>query len=120
MLALIQKNLIFVVIIGGILLLALVLWSIVPNFIQFPFKVIATTPTSNQQQVYPGEIIIQIKTDQKILKEKNIEISFSPPLGHPFQFVNTFPSDDIQLKILGNLQLNTIYTVEVKNEQGQQ
>lgn len=85
---------------------------------QEPFRITATNPTNNAENVYAGEQVITLRTDVPVSSESNISVSFTPALSTPPKFTNTFPNRVITMQIIGGLQTNTQYTVRARDWQG--
>ncbi len=97
--------------------------SLTPTIIQTQksFRILKTNPALGENNIYPGEIIITITTNEPVVSVKNISLSFSPelPSSSYWKFTNFFPSKTLTAQIYGGLQLNTQYTVTIKNSLNQ-
>lgn len=95
-----------------------------PTITQFPsstqksFKILSTTPRNGEQNVSSGEIPILFTTDIPIIAASSFNMDITPPLPHYWKFENTYPATQIAASVLGGLQTNTTYVVNVKDSKG--
>lgn len=93
----------------------------IPNFFNIPtpipqikqekFIVLSTDPKINQKDVYPGEITISITTDKNILSSESFKLAITPSLPYSWKFINSYPTKQITVQIIGGLQTTTTYTL---------
>jgi hypothetical protein len=82
---------------------------------QKPFHILKTSPTTNEQNVYSGEIAISFTTDVPILSPDVFSLSITPPLQHYWKFENTYPTNQVTARVYGELKTGTTYTLQVKD-----
>lgn len=83
-----------------------------------PLAVLDTYPKDDQQEVYSGELTINLQFNREVRSEKEFSTEISPKIPYYTKITNTFPNDKISLQIMGKLEPNTIYSVTIKNEFG--
>ncbi len=82
---------------------------------QKSFEVISTFPQDKQQNVSNGEIIISFATNTPILSESAFTLSINPalPENHSLKVINTYPTEKVEVRVLGGFSPNTTYTFSV-------
>lgn len=83
-----------------------------------PIIVLRTDPINGQQDIYPGEIKINISLNREIFSKNDIVIKISPEPTAGFEFTNSFPSKELTLQIFGGMAQSTTHTLTVSDTSG--
>lgn len=90
-----------------------------PSQFQPPFKVVSTTPADRAINVPAAEQVMLIKTDTPILSPDNFSLSVTPSLSYPMRYSNTYPTQILQVNIIGGFKPSTRYTFTLRNRDDQ-
>lgn len=77
-----------------------------------------TSPENNEKDVYPGEIKILVYLNHEVFSSKDISIKISPDPKAGFTYVNSFPTKNLVIQVLGGLTPSKEHTVTISETGG--
>ncbi len=91
-----------------------------PTITPFPtsgvLSIVDASPFPDSTNVAPEEILISVTTNIPVYSKEEVSLSVFPLIQSRLE--TTFPTNTVQLRVLGGLENNTKYTVTVKNKNG--